>query len=542
MGIFATYNNMSGILPVDVVTASSNIADEAIVRGDGGARGVQDSLVFINNAGEVTGATLLSVDNITINGNAITSTNVNGAIEITPNGTGKVIVSSLTGLMASDGATGIFTRSLTQPSAGITITNADGTAGNPTFALDDDLAALEALATTGMAARTAASTWATRTITQPAAGITVADGDGVAGNPTLALADDLAALEALATTGIAARTGASTWSVRTLTAGSSLVNITNGDGVAGNPTIDVTEANININNLSGTLTVAKGGTGATTSSDARTNLGVAIGSDVEAWDADLDALAALATTGMMARTSAATYATRTITQPAAGITVSNGDGVAGNPTLALADDLSAVEGIATSGIVARTASNTWTTRTITGTSNEIDVSNGDGVSGNPTIGLVASPYVTSISFDSGSNFLDYYEEGTWTPTITSNGTPPTSVGYNVNTGYYTRVGDLVTVSAFIQVSSITLGPGTGAVRIAGLPFTVKNVSALYWVGAVEIGSVNLSLSGSYLTANAINNTTQAQLIQCLGNTGATDLPIANVAQFDIYRTTITYKV
>ena len=45
-----------------------------------------------------------------------------------------------------------------------------------------------------------------------------------------------------------------------------------------------------------TLAVAAGGTGGTSASTARTALGVAIGSDVQAWDAQLDDLAGLAVT------------------------------------------------------------------------------------------------------------------------------------------------------------------------------------------------------------------------------------------------------
>lgn len=60
-----------------------------------------------------------------------------------------------------------------------------------------------------------------------------------------------------------------------------------------------------------------------------------IGESVQAYDADLSAVAALSTTGLIARTGAGAVAARTVTGTANEITVTNGDGVSGNPTLSL---------------------------------------------------------------------------------------------------------------------------------------------------------------------------------------------------------------
>jgi len=83
---------------------------------------------------------------------------------------------------------------------------------------------------------------------------------------------------------------------------------------------------------------------------ARTAIGAVIGTDVQAWDADLDALGAMAIAGMMVRAGAASYTTRVITN-GTGITVANGGGISGNPTIAadLADATALASG--TSGKV-----------------------------------------------------------------------------------------------------------------------------------------------------------------------------------------------
>lgn len=62
---------------------------------------------------------------------------------------------------------------------------------------------------------------------------------------------DLAAEAALATTGIKVRTGSGTVATRAIAAGSSAISVSNGDGVAGDPTINVVETNLLTTQING---------------------------------------------------------------------------------------------------------------------------------------------------------------------------------------------------------------------------------------------------------------------------------------------------
>ena len=163
-------------------------------------------------------------------------------------------ISALSGVgLATRTGSGTWeTRSLTAPVSGFTVTNPAGIAGNPTFVLSDDLAGLEGLNTTGVVTRTASNTYTTRSLIQPAAGITVTNPAGIAGDLTLALANDLAALEALASTGIAVRTATDTWAQRTLQAPTAGFTITNPAGISGDPTFVLANDLAALEALSGT--------------------------------------------------------------------------------------------------------------------------------------------------------------------------------------------------------------------------------------------------------------------------------------------------
>lgn len=68
----------------------------------------------------------------------------------------------------------------------------------------------------------------------------------------------------------------------------------------------------------------------------------------------------------------------------------------------------------------------------------------------------------------GANDLDDYEENTWTPGMTFNGSS-TSVAYTTQTGWYVKIGKKVFIWGTVTLSNN--GTGTGSARVTGLPFT-----------------------------------------------------------------------
>ena len=121
-----------------------------------------------------------------------------------------------------------------------------------------------------------------------------------------------------------------------------------------------------------------------------------------------------------------------------------------------------------------------------------------------------------IGGTAAANHLDDYEEGTFTPSIAGTTNTP---GYYNNTGKYTKIGNMVMIQYFTQLShspAPTFSNNAAAIAINGLPFTVSgsgytgsqgvmNAQAFQWNGGVNTQSVSGQVS-----ANAVDSTTAIQ--------------------------------
>lgn len=194
--------------------------------------------------------------------------------------------------------TGVSAGSLTVRYAEINFNFADPTAGLTTVDLGEDVTGQLPIANGGTAAADAATARSNLGLAigsdvqaysanlAAIAALAVTDGNMIVGNGSTWVAESGATLRS--SIGVDAAGTDNSTDVTLVTTSHDYLSIA-GQAITLGP-IDLAA------DVTGDLPVAEGGTGSSTAAGARTNLGVAIGSDVQAYDAGLAAIAALAVT------------------------------------------------------------------------------------------------------------------------------------------------------------------------------------------------------------------------------------------------------
>jgi len=104
--------------------------------------------------------------------------------------------------------------------------------------------------------------------------------------------------------------------------------------------------------------------------------------------------------------------------------------------------------------------------------------------------------------NSSSLALDWYQEGTFTPTITFGG-GSTGITYSGRNGNWTRIGNRVNFEIYIQLSS--KGTSTGSVEIGTLLFAINTTNAT--VFSLRMGGMSSGVGDTHLDASKSTSTT-----------------------------------
>jgi hypothetical protein len=284
--------------------------------------------------------------------------------------------------------------------------------------------------------------------------------------------------------------------------------------------------------------------GSSTSTAAKVVLGLTIGADVQAYDSDLTAIAAISTAGFISRTGAGTAAARSLAA-GSGISITNGDGVSGNPTISIPSNAAlSVASVAASGQITATGGFVGSfTGTFSGVATNVSgivaIANGGtgastAVSARTNLGLgtVATQNAGAVTL-TGGTISGLTSLGTGTISASGNATvggtlqvtgATTLAVVNATTGNFSAgiqsQGDIIVAS-----NKATISASTGNTSLAGT-LNVSGQSTLTAVSATT-GSFSGALSAGgdfkvntnkFTVDHTTGNTTIANTLDVAGNT------------------------
>ena len=223
-------------------------------------------------------------------------------------------------------------------------------------------------------------------------------------------------------------------------------------------------------------------------------------------------------TGFQVKTSSTAITGRSIAVSGSGLSISNGDGISGNPTVSLTGQVLNLANASFNGFMVLTSAGAVTTTTLVGTSNQISITNPTGV-GNPNISIAdnailpgtgavtipqgttgqqpVAPQVGMFRYDTTLGAYFGYSGGAWRQFSLSGGVTEVDTGTGLTGGPIVGTGTISIADTTVTAGSYgsTTQVGTFTVNAQGQLTSASNVT----ISASGIGAVT-TING---TANEI---------------------------------------
>lgn len=234
-----------------------------------------------------------------------------------------------------------------------------------------------------------------------------------------------------------------------------------------------------------------------------------------------------ASTGIIAKDTASSVVARTLQTSGNGLSVTDGNAVSGNPTFSLTGQVLSLANVTGPGLVALPNNGSVVPRILTGTASEIDVANGTGALGNPTIGIADDPILPgtgAVTLPKGTNaqkpggvtgmiryntdaaIFEGYTASGWNQFALTGGVTLINTGTGLTGGPITTSGTISIANT--GVTAATYGSSTEVAQIAvnaqGQITSASNVV----ISASGIGAVaSVSGTANEITATGTTNVT-----------------------------------
>ena len=133
-----------------------------------------------------------------------------------------------------------------------------------------------------------------------------------------------------------------------------------------------------------------------------------------------------------------------------------------------------------------------------------------------------------------ANYLDDYEEGTWTPYIEGS-TGAGTATYPTQGGYYTKIGRQVNLAIRLNWTGHT---GTGDIKISGFPFATKSDGSYEAVGAIMIQNISFGTGYDQATTYTSGSRTYANIF--VSDSSGSGWGVASMSASGGLRISLTY--